>query len=92
MTTQVLPRDDFEGLNMTMPNERTRAVIQTGEFQLELSQDVGADAELTQLPRCHSPSLIPCEPLLVLGLCRSGGGSVLRRHGSIWHQPQQCKV
>lgn len=24
---------------MTMPNERTRAVIQTGEFLLELSQD-----------------------------------------------------
>lgn len=39
MTTQVLPRDDFEGLNMTMPNERTRAVIQTGEFLLKLSQD-----------------------------------------------------
>ncbi|WP_310055437.1 BPSL0761 family protein [Pseudomonas synxantha] len=39
MSTQVLLRDDSEGLNMTMPNERTRAVIQTGKFLLELSRD-----------------------------------------------------
>lgn len=39
MSTQLLLRNDFEGLTMTMPNERTRAVIQTGKFLLELSQD-----------------------------------------------------
>ncbi|WP_224789950.1 BPSL0761 family protein [Pseudomonas fluorescens] len=35
----MLQRDDAKGLKMTMPNERTRAVIQTGEFLLELSRD-----------------------------------------------------
>ncbi|WP_457371491.1 BPSL0761 family protein [Pseudomonas sp. TE3911] len=39
MSTQLLLRNCFEVLNMSMPNERTRAVIQTGEFLLELSQD-----------------------------------------------------
>ncbi|WP_231981880.1 BPSL0761 family protein [Pseudomonas poae] len=39
MSNQLLLRNDFEGLTMTMPNERTRAVIQTGKFLLELSQD-----------------------------------------------------
>ena len=39
MSTHVLLCNDFEGLNMTMPNERTRSVIQTGEFLLKLSQD-----------------------------------------------------
>lgn len=31
--------DNAEGIDMSMPNERTRAVIQTGEFLLELSRD-----------------------------------------------------
>jgi len=34
---------------MTMPNERTRAVIQTGEFLHELSQD----SSLPERIRCH---------------------------------------
>ncbi|WP_324608664.1 BPSL0761 family protein, partial [Pseudomonas savastanoi] len=39
LASQLRARDDFEDLDMTTPNERTRAVIQTGEFLLELSQD-----------------------------------------------------
>ena len=39
MSTHVLLCNDFEGLNMIMPNERTRSVIQTGGFLLKLSQD-----------------------------------------------------
>lgn len=39
MSTQVLLREDSEGINMTMPNARNRAVIQTGEFLLEVSED-----------------------------------------------------
>lgn len=34
-----MPRHLFQHIDMSMPNERTRAVIQTGEFLLELSRD-----------------------------------------------------
>ena len=40
------------------------------ESALELAQAVGADADLTQLPRFHLPSLIPREPFSVLDFCR----------------------
>ncbi len=36
ISTEALLRDNSEGIAMTMPNERTRAVIQTGKFLLEL--------------------------------------------------------
>ncbi|WP_338123045.1 MULTISPECIES: BPSL0761 family protein [Pseudomonas syringae group] len=39
ISTEALLRDNSEGIAMTMPNERTRAVIQTGKFLLELSRD-----------------------------------------------------
>ncbi|WP_328589800.1 BPSL0761 family protein [Pseudomonas coronafaciens] len=39
ISTEALLRDKSEGIAMTMPNERTRAVIQTGKFLLELSRD-----------------------------------------------------
>lgn len=42
--------------------------------------NVGADAELTQLPKFHRPSLTPRELLSLLDFCSFGDGTVLRRH------------
>ncbi len=44
---------------MTMPNERTRAVIQTGKFLLELSQDSSLPERIRRDAKCllrHYPN------------------------------------
>jgi len=44
-----------------------------------MSVNVGVDAEVTQLPRFHCPSLTFRKSLSVLDFCRFGDGAVLRR-------------